>query len=55
MDVKVKREIKILLDLRGAPNIVQLKTLSRLEEADKNVLIFDHIHDKSFREYARDL
>jgi casein kinase II subunit alpha len=53
--VKVKREIKILQDLRGSPNIVQLKTIARMEEADKNVLVFDYIHEKSFREYARDL
>lgn len=43
------------MDLRGAPNIVQLKSISRIEEVDKNALIFDHIHDKSFREYSRDL
>jgi hypothetical protein len=43
------------MDLRGAPNVVQLKSISRIEEVDKNALIFDYIHDKSFRDYARDL
>lgn len=54
-DVKIKREIKILRDLRGAANVVQLKSISNIENANKHALIFDHIHDKSFREYARDL
>lgn len=55
LDVKVKREIKILQDLRGCPNIVQLKTIARIEEVDKHALIFYYIHEKSFREYAKDL
>jgi serine/threonine protein kinase len=45
IDVKVKREIKILRDLRGGANIVQLKSIGRLEDVDKNVMVFDHIHD----------
>ena len=46
---KIKREIKILQDLCGGPNIIQLLDICRDPETKTPSLVFEYVHNTDFR------
>ncbi|KAI8873208.1 1,8-Di-hydroxy-4-nitro AnthraquinoneCK2 kinase complex [Ramicandelaber brevisporus] len=46
---KIKREIKILQNLRGGPNIIQLYDIVRDPDSKTPALIFEHVNNTDFK------
>lgn len=46
---QIKREIKILQNLCGGPNIVKLLDIVRDEESKTPSLIFEHVNNMDFK------
>jgi serine/threonine protein kinase len=51
---KIKREIKILQNLTGGPNIIQLLDMVRDPASETPSLIFEHVDNVDFKVRQRD-
>ena len=49
MIIQIKREIKILQNLYGGPNIVKLLDVVRDDESKTPSLIFEHVNNTDFK------
>jgi len=49
MMIQIKREIKILQNLYGGPNIVKLLDVVRDDESKTPSLIFEHVNNTDFK------
>jgi casein kinase II subunit alpha len=49
MMIQIKREIKILQNLYGGPNIVKLLDIVRDDESKTPSLIFEHVNNTDFK------
>lgn len=49
LSVQIKREIKILQNLRGGPNIIQLLDIVRDPASKTPSLIFEHVNNTDFK------
>jgi casein kinase II subunit alpha len=49
MMIQIKREIKILYNLYGGPNIVKLLDIVRDDESKTPSLIFEHVNNTDFK------
>jgi len=47
--IQIKREIKILQNLYGGPNIVKLLDVVRDDESKTPSLIFEHVNNTDFK------
>ena len=47
--LQIKREIKILQNLCGGPNIVKLLDIVRDQQSKTPSLIFEHVNNKDFK------
>ena len=47
--MQIKREIKILQNLCGGPNIVKLLDIVRDQQSKTPSLIFEHVNNKDFK------
>ncbi|XP_055986214.1 casein kinase II subunit alpha-like [Sorex fumeus] len=47
---KIKREIKILENLRGGPNIIYLQDIIKCPSIGASALVFEHVNNRAYKE-----
>ena len=52
---KILREIKILKELKGKDNIIELIECCNIKQQNIQVLVFEYVYERNFKEICDDL